>query len=53
MDKLLESDVVLVLGLTIEMYLNGGAYAPSICINRHWKGWAIDVGKIPITVPCI
>ena len=29
MDKSCESYVVLVLGWTIEMYLNGGAYAPS------------------------
>ena len=29
MDKSCESDVVLVLGWTIEMYLNGCAYAPS------------------------
>ena len=29
-----ESDVVLVLGWTIEMYFNGGTYAPSIVIGR-------------------
>ena len=32
--KSCESDVVLVLGWTIEMYFNGGAYAPSIVTGR-------------------
>ena len=33
-NKLCESDVILVLGWTIEMYFNGGAYAPSIVTGR-------------------
>ena len=30
MNKSCESDIVLVLRMIIEMYLNGGAFAPSI-----------------------